>query len=177
MPKEQLQCILYRMQIVINSQKSTEKQMGTKSLKKSLLLSAAIGTLMISLSACSTARYATRGNQPDPDRLAQIKPGEQTREDVQQILGSPSNIGNFGGKSWYYISEKTETVAFMEPTVTDREIIVIDFDQENRVADVRKVGLEEGKDIEPVERVTPTSGERLNAFEQIMGNFGRMSDR
>lgn len=150
--------------------------MGSKSLKKSLLLTVAIASIGFSLTACGVSRQATRGNQPDAERLAQVKPGEQSREDVQQLLGSPSNVAPFGGKTWFYISEKTETVAFMEPTVTDREIIAIDFDDQGRVANIRKIGKEAGKEIEPVERTTPTSGERLNAFEQIMGNFGRVSN-
>ncbi len=148
--------------------------MGGKKFTRTLLIGVMIGTIGLSVSSCSVSRLATRGNLPDPDRIAQIKPGEQTREDVAQILGSPSNIGSFGDHTWYYISEQTETTAFLEPKVTGRNVLVVSFDEKGRVAEVDTIGLDKGKSVEPVERITRTTGKTIGVFEQMLGNFGKV---
>ncbi len=126
----------------------------------------------VAVSGC-VSRLDTRGNFPDPDRVEEIKPGEQSREEVEEILGSPSAVTAFGSDTWYYISKQTETFAFFEPKVTERQVVVIKFDKDGKVTKVEKVGLEEGKKVTPVERTTPTHGNKMTVIEQLIGNLGR----
>src|SRR5256885_886963 len=49
-----------------------------------------------------------RGNLPEPDKLAEIRPGATTRDEVSKILGTPSSISVFNEKTWYYISRRTK---------------------------------------------------------------------
>ena len=147
----------------------------SKYLRSSSLLSLA-GTigLVLALAACSP-RVDVRGNLPDPERLSEIAPGEQTREEVAQILGTPSSVAMFDKETWYYVSQRTETLAFFEPEIKERSVVVLQFDEKGVVSDVRKLGIEEGKDVLPVERTTPTSGNTLNLWDQLFGNFGRFN--
>ena len=126
----------------------------------------------VAVSGC-VSRLDTRGNFPDPDRVEEIKPGEQSREEVEEILGSPSAVTAFGSDTWYYISKQTETFAFFEPKVTERQVVVIKFDKDGKVTKVEKVGLEESKKVTPVERTTPTHGNKMTVIEQLVGNLGR----
>ncbi len=126
----------------------------------------------VAVSGC-VSRLDTRGNFPDPDRVEEIKPGEQSREEVEEILGSPSAVTAFGSDTWYYISKQTETFAFFEPKVTERQVVVIKFDKDGKVTKVEKVGLEESKKVTPVERTTPTHGNKMTVIEQLIGNLGR----
>ena len=126
----------------------------------------------VAVSGC-VSRLDTRGNLPDPDRVVEIKPGEQSREEVEEILGSPSAVTAFGNDTWYYISKQTETFAFFKPKVTERQIVVVKFDKDGKVSKIEKVGLEEGKKITPVERTTPTHGNKMTVIEQLIGNLGR----
>jgi hypothetical protein len=60
-----------------------------------------IGAVIVAVSACVN-RLDTRGNLLDPERVEEIKPGEQTREEVAEILGSPSSIDQvFQGRQGY----------------------------------------------------------------------------
>ncbi len=118
-----------------------------------------------------------RGNRPDPDLLSQIEPGAQSRDDVANMLGSPTSVASFGGETWYYISSQTETIAFYEPDVIDQQVVAIAFDDDGMVASVRTYGLEDARDIEPVERVTPTGGRELTFLEQLVGNVGRFAGK
>ena len=118
-----------------------------------------------------------RGNLPDSELLSQIEPGEQSRDDVANILGSPTSIASFGGETWYYISSQTETIAFYEPEVVDQRVVAIAFDDDGMVASVRTYGLEDAQDIEPVARVTPTGGREMTFLEQLFGNIGRFTGK
>ena len=114
-----------------------------------------------------------QGHVHDAEVLAEIKPGVQTREDVARLLGSPSAVGTFDDKLWYYISRRTETTAFYAPDLVDQSVIVIDFDESGVVAGVTSLTLAEARAIEPVEEESPTRGRELSFFEQIFGNIGR----
>ena len=124
--------------------------------------------------ACSP-RIDSRGNLPDPDRLVEVKPGLHGRDDVTDILGSPSSIAVFDEETWYYISQRTETVAFLAPSVEERKIVIVRFDGEGLVSTIETFGLEEGQTVEMVDRETPTAGNELTFIDQLIGNFGRFN--
>lgn len=126
----------------------------------------------VSVAACAP-RLDLRGNSPDPDILADIEVGRATKDQVSELLGSPSSIAPFGGESWYYISERTETLAFFEPKVLERKVLIIRFDEEGVVTELDSLGLDDGRDIQVVERETPTAGNEITFLQQLFGNFGR----
>lgn len=128
----------------------------------------------LSIGGC-TPTVDQRGNLPHPDLLAQIEPGKSSREDVLSALGTPSTTMTYGGETWHYISAKTEKVAFFEPDVLDRKVISVVFDDNGIVSDIATRGLEDGRDISTVERITPTAGKEMSILEQLIGNVGRFS--
>ena len=125
------------------------------------------------LSACSP-KVAQRGIMPDVDAIATIVPYESTKSDVERTLGSPSSVNMFGGETWLYIGEITETGAFLEREVNERSVLLVSFDNKGVVSDVQSHGLDEARDIKPIERTTPTVGKNLTAIEQLMGNLNRL---
>lgn len=131
-----------------------------------------LAVLAVSLTAC-ISRVETSGNLPDPGLVNEIKPGDVNRDDVRELLGSPSAVTTFGEERWYYISQRTETVAFLEPEVTERHVLVIQFDDKGMVTGVNKRTLEDGRDIEIVDRETPTTGSDFSVLQQLFGNIGR----
>ena len=114
-----------------------------------------------------------QGHVRDAEALAQIEPGKQTREEVARMLGSPSAVGTFDDRRWYYISRRTETEAFYAPELVDQSVTVIDFDENGVVMEVASMSIAEARAIEPVEEESPTRGRELSFFEQIFGNIGR----
>ena len=139
-----------------------------------LLKPLAVAATLVVLAGCA-ARVDTRGNLPEPDRIGEIDIGNHSREDVADILGSPSSASAFGDETWYYISKRTETLAFLAPSVTESNILIVRFDKSGKVASIDKRGLEDMKQIEPVTRATPTAGNELTLLDQLLGNFGRFS--
>lgn len=128
--------------------------------------------LAATITACSS-RIDQRGNLPDSDVLANVEVGHINKQGVQDLLGTPSSVGLFDGETWYYISERTETTAFFAPKVLDRKVIVMKFDDKGILSAMNTLSMDDARQIEMVERRTPTAGTELGVMRQIFGNFGR----
>jgi len=133
-----------------------------------------LGTAMILLAACSPT-IDQRGNLPDADNVLAIQPGISTKDEVSLLLGTPSSVATFSDKTWYYISKRTETVAFFTPDVTDQQVLVVRFDDTDTVQQVALLGMDDAIGVDMVDRETPTHGQRLTIMQQLLGNIGRFT--
>lgn len=132
--------------------------------------------LAFGLVAC-TPTVDSRGYVPNQALLDQIKPGVDNRESVKRMLGTPTSTDPFRDQTWYYISRKTETVAFFEPEVLEQRVVAVDFDAKGIVAKVEHYGIEDGKKVDIVSRETPTRGRELTVLGQMFGNLGRFNSK
>ena len=105
--------------------------------------------------------------------INKIKIGKQNRNDVSEVLGTPSTLGTFDDKVWYYISRKTEKFAFFREQIIDHQVIAIYFDDRNFVAAIHRYNKDDLREIGMVDRTTPTTGKTLSIFKQLIGNMGR----
>lgn len=135
---------------------------------------AAIAAACVLATACSP-RLDTRGNIPDPEALARIKPGEVSKLEVEEILGSPSSVAAFDNNTWYYISKKTETLAFYRPKVVESQVLVVQFDAKGVVTSVKQLDQSDARDVAVVGRETTTAGNEMTVLQQIFGNLGRFN--
>lgn len=137
-----------------------------------------IGPLLgLALLGACVPTQDTRGYMPDEDMIAQIKPGTTTKDKVYDLFGSPSSMGTFDQKVWYYIEKRTEQLAFYEPKTLDQRVLAIEFDPAGTVTAVKRWGMKDGQPIEPVARVTETRGRELGFLEQVFGNIGRFNNK
>tara|TARA_B100000579_G_C22789290_1_gene833584 strand:- start:916 stop:1398 length:483 start_codon:yes stop_codon:yes gene_type:complete len=114
-----------------------------------------------------------RGNLPDDGALSQLKPGNQTRQDVEEILGTPSHKAIFDNEKWFYISSQTTQFAFYAIEELNRNITVVEFDQRGILKNISNLNIKDGKNIDVSDRVTPTMGRDYSLIEQLIGNLGR----
>lgn len=145
-------------------------------IRPSLSALTALGLLALAGTACAPI-VATRGNMADPERLAEIKPGSSRQEDVAGLLGTPSHVGTFDHSVWYYIGQKTEKTAFFQPEVVERRVVVVQFDPQGVVINLKTLDASQGQEVEMVDRATPTSGRELGFLEQLIGNVGRFGTK
>jgi outer membrane protein assembly factor BamE (lipoprotein component of BamABCDE complex) len=130
---------------------------------------------LIMLAACAPT-IQQEGNVPDPDQVVRINPGIDDKNRVTQLLGSPSSVSAFQDRTWYYISRRTEQTAFFDPQIVEQEVLAISFDSQNIVQNMKVYGLENGRMVQMVDRVTPTHGNDLTLVQQILGNLGRFNN-
>jgi len=140
---------------------------------KSLLC---VSALVVVVAACDPIREE-RGYRMDPEQIAQVETGTTTKDELLELLGSPSSISTFpeSGEAWYYIGRETEHYAFLEKDVLQQNVVVIEFDENEVVKEVKKYDKDDAQEVDIVERTTPTGGNELGFFEQIFGNFGRFN--
>ena len=131
---------------------------------------------LLLLAGCSVfdAPVIQRGNRVTEALLQEITPGVQTRQDVQALLGSPTQSSTFGDPVWYYISSRTRTRPGRELSVSDQQTVVVEFDPRGVVTQVRTLGEEDGKPVAIVARETPTPGNDRTLLQALFGNVGRI---
>ncbi|MBL8687684.1 MAG: outer membrane protein assembly factor BamE [Rhodospirillaceae bacterium] len=118
----------------------------------------------------------SRGNLPETEDVDKIRVGASTKDEVAMVLGSPSSVATFDPNTWYYISKRTETVAFFRPEVLEQKVLTVRFDDAGLVREIVQTDKEAAKEVDPVERTTPTSGQTFSIFQQLFGNLGRFGD-
>jgi outer membrane protein assembly factor BamE (lipoprotein component of BamABCDE complex) len=122
-----------------------------------------------------TPTVQTHGHSLEEEQIAQVKSGETSRQEVLQILGSPSALSTFDDDTWYYVSQRTEKTSFYQEGLVAQDVVAIAFDDQDRVAGVNRHGLDQMASIDPVDRVTPTAGSSPSILQQLIGNIGRFS--
>ncbi|CAO5675098.1 MAG: hypothetical protein HEEMFOPI_01001 [Holosporales bacterium] len=133
---------------------------------------------LLILAACEPV-IDSRGYNPDKMDLKKIIVKKTTKDDVLQLLGSPTNtaevIGKCGkGEAWYYISKKTETTAFFKPEISDQKVIRLIFNEKDIITKVDDLSQMQGVDLEPDSDQTETTGYEESLGRGVLGTFGRM---
>ena len=132
---------------------------------------------LLSLSACSSNKewfVSHNGNMPSEERIDKLAIG-QYKEDVLANLGTPSSIVSLDQNTWIYMSADVEQVAFFKPEEVDRDILIVRFDEQNKVKEIDRMSDEEGETVVVSEEETPTLGERPGFFKRVFGGVGAYS--
>jgi outer membrane protein assembly factor BamE (lipoprotein component of BamABCDE complex) len=128
----------------------------------------------LGLAACA-ANISTHGHRLDAAALAQIEPGQSSQGDVMQLLGSPSSLATFDDQTWYYVSQRIERHSFYFNSVVAQDVVAIVFDDQGTVSRVDRHDLNGAREVDLVDRETPTAGNELTVLEQFLGNIGRFN--
>ncbi len=125
----------------------------------------------LSMAASCAPTVSNRGNLLEPEMIEQLKSGETSREEVIAKIGSPTLISTFDERIWYYAGRQTEQYSFFSPDVIKQQVIEIDFDDKGIVADIKKLDLTQAADASPVDRETPTFGQKNTLLRELIGDF------
>jgi outer membrane protein assembly factor BamE (lipoprotein component of BamABCDE complex) len=134
-------------------------------------LMAAVAVACVASAGCAPIRDV-RGYIPDQEKVEKVAVGQDTRDSVQEKLGTPSSSAAFGDPVWYYISSEEERYAFFTADTTSRQILAIQFNDDGKVADIRRYGLEDGQVVDLVSRETPTRGREMSLLQSLFGGIG-----
>lgn len=140
-------------------------------------LAALLLAVPILLSACSAVRAPrdVRGNRLDPETVAEIVPGVQTRRDVAALLGSPSVPAAFDDLTWYYVGGMTRQRIGQVQSLDEQQVIAVRFNTAGTVEKVERLTLADASTVQPVSRVTPTPGTETSILQQLFGNIGKFN--
>lgn len=128
--------------------------------------------IVLTISSCSSDVFLVHnGNMPADDKVALISKG-QSREQVEEILGSPSSITSFDGDTWIYMSSTLKKVAFFKPEEVDREVLAIKFNQQGKVEEISDFDRDCGRQVAIDDTETPTEGHKIGFFRKYFGGVG-----
>ena len=131
--------------------------------------------LAVSVTGCSRA-IEHRGYQARAQDVQQLRMG-MTQDEVRSTLGSPSTTATvqYQGDSYYYISSKVKTSAFLSNEELERQILAVRFDQFGRVQSFGQYTLQDGQVVDMNTRQTPSRGRELSILQQMFGNLGKFT--
>ena len=98
------------------------------------------------LSSCSQSQVVD-GQYPPQYNLKEIIVGDHSKDDVLDILGTPSTIPSFDKNKWFYIEITREKIAFLKPKLISQKVLQIDFDNEDLVSGIETYSLKDGNII------------------------------
>ncbi|MFT7434003.1 MAG: outer membrane protein assembly factor BamE (lipoprotein component of BamABCDE complex) [Alphaproteobacteria bacterium] len=141
-------------------------------LKQTILTITVLCTVVFATSAC-TKRMETHGSIVKQERLDRIQIGSHTKNDVAELLGSPSATGTFNDKRWYYFTEKAAVGSLGRSKLLEREIVIVDFDKQGVVSSLTFKSKDDAQKVNPSKKTTTTHGQTLGIIDQFINNLGK----
>ncbi|WP_265499231.1 outer membrane protein assembly factor BamE [Paracoccus beibuensis] len=126
---------------------------------------------ILGLAACAPI-YRNHGYVPPDLELAQVVPGQTTRDDLPALVGRPSAQGLLTGSGWYYVGSRWRRIGPAAPEEINREVVAISFAPDGVVSNVERFGLEQGRVVTLSRRVTEGSVSEVSFIGQLLGNLG-----
>jgi outer membrane protein assembly factor BamE (lipoprotein component of BamABCDE complex) len=132
---------------------------------------AAIG-IALALSACASD-IIKHGHVFTDEDLAQVKEG-MSRDQVILALGTPDTKSTVDQRAFYYISTTTKrSAAFLSPSIVDRRVVAVYFNNKDSVQRIANYGLKDGKVFDFVSSTTPSRGSEDGLLKELFRNIGR----
>lgn len=140
-------------------------------LQKILMSVVLVGVL--GLAGCQSETL-NKGYILDEKLLAQVKVGSSA-EQVILVLGTPSTTSTVGGKTYYYISQRTEQqFQFQQPTIVDQKVLAIYLNKTNKVERIANYGTQDGVVFDFISRKTETGGADQAFLRSLFRSVGNI---
>ena len=126
---------------------------------------------LLGVAACAPI-YRNHGYVPPEFDLAQVQPGQTTRDDLPALIGRPSAQGLLTGSGWYYVGSRWRRLGPAAPKEIERQVVAVSFTEAGVVSNVERFGLERGRVVQLSRRVTDGSVTEISLIGQLLGNLG-----
>lgn len=144
--------------------------MGFKSV--SLRTSALVAVVAAFSAGCSPIERF-HGYIPPAQEIAALQVGVTTKEDIIATLGRPVTDGTLATNTMYYASSQFRTFGPFAPQVVDRQVLAIELDANDRVRNISRYTLEDGRVVVLERRVTEDGIRDVTVLSQLLGSLGR----
>ena len=138
-----------------------------------------IFNIVICLSVCFTLFGCSKiveqnGILPSSENLQKLQIGVSSREEVKKIIGEPLIIDIQNGESWIYFGQTIEKIAFFEPKLSNRKVILISFGNK-KLKNIEYFSIKDSKIFDINSKKVLSGGRKLTVLQQIFGNIGNFS--
>lgn len=129
---------------------------------------------VVLLAGCATLEDR-HGYIPDAESLSDVQVGLDTKDTVARILGAPGTEGIVDDRGWYYVRSDYERFLWRAPVEVDREVLAVTFDETDRVSNIERFGLEDGRVVALERRVTDSNTQGISFLRQLFSNLGNFN--
>ena len=116
------------------------------------------------------------GIPTNEEKFQKLGIGKSTKSQVKKILGEPLIVDNQLVDTWIYFSQKIEKVAFFEPKLSSRKVILLSF-KNSTLIKKETFSQEDSKIFEISTKKVVSGGRKLTVLQQIFGNIGNFSSQ
>jgi outer membrane protein assembly factor BamE (lipoprotein component of BamABCDE complex) len=104
-----------------------------------------------------------------------LQEGVTSKERVLKIMGSPTLISDFDSEVWIYYSEDVKNFLFFKPEITERNVLVIKFNDAQIIKEMKKINFaDEAKKLNFVSNYTAVDSHKAGFFKSIFSNVGQI---
>ena len=122
-----------------------------------------------SLVLSCTTNIKNYGYIPSKSDLEKLVIGSDTRQSVTKKIGLPATGGLEG--AYYYVKSTFNDPGFKAAQLVDRRVVVVSFDQRNKLKNIETFSVDDGNFIRLDYRVTETGLDNKNILQQIIGSI------
>jgi len=128
------------------------------------------------MAAACTPIQAQRGQIVSDDQLTHLIVGTTAKPEILAAIGTPTTVDAFDDKLWYYVGEDTKQVGIHPPSVTDRRVVALTFDENGVLQDKKVLGKDAAQQVAMAPGATKVTGQEPTVVQQLIGNVGRFED-
>ncbi|MFA8440524.1 outer membrane protein assembly factor BamE [Yoonia sp.] len=144
----------------------------TGRLQKTMTAAGLASALMIASGCTQMDRY--HGFIPPQEELATLNVGTTTKSEVIALFGPPRSERALQNNTLYYASSQFRLFGPFAPEEIERQVLAIDFDSNDRLRNVSRYTLEDGRVVVLDRRVTEDGINDVTFLSQLLGSFGRI---
>jgi outer membrane protein assembly factor BamE (lipoprotein component of BamABCDE complex) len=145
--------------------------MGIKSgnLRKSVLI---VGFAALVAGCTPIERF--HGFIPPAEEIETLQVGVTSKEEVIRLFGSPISDRGLRNNTVYYASSQFRYFGPFAPQIIDRQVMAIDFDASDRIRNIARYTMDDGRVVVLDRRVTEDGIRDVTFLSQIFESLGRL---
>ena len=144
----------------------------TGKLRKTVKAAGLVSVLAIAAGCAQMDRF--HGFIPPAEELATLDVGTTTKDEVISLFGPPTSDRGLQNNTIYYAASQFRRFGPFAPEEVDRQVLAIDFDSNDRVRNITRYTLEDGRVVVLDRRVTEDGINDVTFLGQLLGSFGRL---
>lgn len=141
-------------------------------LRKTARIAGFVAVIAVAAGCTRIDRY--HGFIPPEEEIAEIQLGQTTKDELISRFGPPLSERALENNAIYYASSQFRHYGPFAPEEIDRQVLAIDFDSADRVRNVSRYTLQDGRVVVLDRRVTDDGINDVTFLNQLLGSFGRI---
>ena len=137
-----------------------------------IILKIIFAILFFQLNSCGLKVVENHGQIYEKNiNFKELQVGKTTRNEIVQLLGSPSTTSNFDDEqSWIYINSEFKRFVFLDGSNTDQKILILSFNQ-NTLKNKELLSKNDINNIEYEKTLTDSRGKKVNWIKDFFSNL------